>query len=137
LFLQSEHDVFISHKAEKPWVWIAAEHPNVHVIRIPDAGHLPGLDDLERVVAAIERFPATEPPSRFERTRRSLGSERRTAVRRGDPARVTRAAGEAPVHATSSKDAKTKRERTTPPATDCRAVRPGWSAAFEQLGLLV
>lgn len=63
LFLQGEHDAFISRRAEQAWAAIAAENPNVRVARIPDAGHLPWLDQPERVVAEIERFLATQPPS--------------------------------------------------------------------------
>jgi pimeloyl-ACP methyl ester carboxylesterase len=63
LFLQGEHDAFMSHRAKQAWEAIAAENPNVRVLRIPDAGHLPWLDQPERVVAEIERFLATHPQS--------------------------------------------------------------------------
>ena len=60
MFLQGEHDAFITRRAEKAWEAIAAENPNARVLRIPDAGHLPWLDGAERVVAEIERFLATQ-----------------------------------------------------------------------------
>jgi pimeloyl-ACP methyl ester carboxylesterase len=59
LFLQGEHDAFISRRAEQAWAAIAAEKPNVRVARIPGAGHLPWLDQPERVVAEIEGFLPT------------------------------------------------------------------------------
>jgi pimeloyl-ACP methyl ester carboxylesterase len=62
-FLQGEHDAFISRRAEQAWAAIAAANPNFRVTRIPDAGHLPWLDQPERVVAEIERFLAAEPRS--------------------------------------------------------------------------
>jgi pimeloyl-ACP methyl ester carboxylesterase len=60
LFVQGEHDAFITRGAEKAWEVIAAENPNVRVLRIPGAGHLPWLDEPERIVAEIERFLATQ-----------------------------------------------------------------------------
>jgi pimeloyl-ACP methyl ester carboxylesterase len=59
LFLQGEHDAFISRRPEQAWAAIAAEQPNVRVARIPGAGHLPWLDQPERVVAEIEGFLPT------------------------------------------------------------------------------
>jgi pimeloyl-ACP methyl ester carboxylesterase len=41
-------------------------NPNLRLLRVAEAGHLPWLDDPERVVAEIEHFLATEPPSRVE-----------------------------------------------------------------------
>jgi hypothetical protein len=66
LFLWGEHDVFMHPRAVSAWDAIAARNPNVHVIRIPDAAHLPWLDDPEQVVAEIERFLAIEPRSAAE-----------------------------------------------------------------------
>lgn len=56
LFVRGERDVFITRTMEKAWVAIAAGNPNVRIVRIPDAGHLPWIDEPERVVAEIERF---------------------------------------------------------------------------------
>jgi pimeloyl-ACP methyl ester carboxylesterase len=39
---------------------------NVRLVRIPDAGHLPWLDEPERVVAEIERFLGTQARSGVE-----------------------------------------------------------------------
>jgi len=68
LFLGGEHDVFVPPKVEKALHAIAEGNPNVRLIRIPDAGHLPWLDEPERVVAEIERFLAIEPASGMEVT---------------------------------------------------------------------
>ena len=38
-------------------------NPNFRLVRIAGAGHIPWIDDPERVVAEIERFLAMEPPS--------------------------------------------------------------------------
>ncbi len=45
---------------------LAAKNPNVHLVRLADAGHLPWIDDPETVVAEIEHFLATQPRSRVE-----------------------------------------------------------------------
>lgn len=54
-FLCGERDAFVPPKVEKAWEVIAARNPNVRVVRIPGAGHLPWIDDPERVVGEIER----------------------------------------------------------------------------------
>lgn len=61
LFLGAERDVFVRPKFEKALQAIVEGNPNVHLLRIPDAGHLPWLDEPELVVAEIERFLATQP----------------------------------------------------------------------------
>lgn len=53
LFLWGERDTFLPPEEGEA---IAAHNPNVRVIRLPDTGHLPWVDDPERVVAEIERF---------------------------------------------------------------------------------
>jgi hypothetical protein len=63
LFLLGERDVFVSPKFEKGLQPIADGNPNVRLVRIPDAGHLPWLDDPDQVVAEIERFLASQPRS--------------------------------------------------------------------------
>jgi pimeloyl-ACP methyl ester carboxylesterase len=35
-------------------------NPNLRVVRLPGAGHLPWIDDPHTVVVEIERFLATE-----------------------------------------------------------------------------
>jgi 2-hydroxy-6-oxonona-2,4-dienedioate hydrolase len=64
LFLRGEHDVFITRRAEQAWQAIAAENQYLRVGLIPRAGHLPWLDQPERVVAEIERFLAAGPLTR-------------------------------------------------------------------------
>jgi pimeloyl-ACP methyl ester carboxylesterase len=66
LFLGGERDIFVRPKFEKALQAIADGNPNVRVVRIPDAGHLPWLDEPERVVAEIERFLRTQPRSGVE-----------------------------------------------------------------------
>ena len=45
---------------------LVAKHPNLRLVRIAGAGHLPWFDEPESVVAEIERFLATEPRSGVE-----------------------------------------------------------------------
>jgi pimeloyl-ACP methyl ester carboxylesterase len=61
LFLGAERDVFVRPKFEKALQAIAEGNPNVRLLRIPHAGHLPWLDEPELVVAEIERFLTTQP----------------------------------------------------------------------------
>jgi pimeloyl-ACP methyl ester carboxylesterase len=63
LFLGGERDIFVRPKFEKALQAIVKGNPNIRLVRIPDAGHLPWLDEPERVVAEIERFLATQPRS--------------------------------------------------------------------------
>jgi|SRR5215211_329034 len=55
VFLWGERDAFLPPKEGEA---IATRNPNLRVIRIPSAGHLPWIDDPERVVGEIERFLA-------------------------------------------------------------------------------
>jgi pimeloyl-ACP methyl ester carboxylesterase len=66
LFLGGELDVFVRPKVEKAMQAIASGNPNVHLARIPDAGHLPWLDEPEQAVAEIERFLGVRPGSGVE-----------------------------------------------------------------------
>ena len=66
LFLGGERDVFVRPKFEKALQAIAEGNSNVRLLRTPDAGHLPWLDEPELVVAEIERFLATQPRSGVE-----------------------------------------------------------------------
>ena len=61
-----ERDVFVRPKFEKASQAIAEGNPNVRLFRIPDAGHLPWLDEPERVVAGIGRFLAAQAGSGVE-----------------------------------------------------------------------
>jgi pimeloyl-ACP methyl ester carboxylesterase len=58
LLIWPEHDAFGSPEEGEA---LAATNPNLRLIRVPGAGHLPWIDDPESVVAEIERFLATEP----------------------------------------------------------------------------
>jgi pimeloyl-ACP methyl ester carboxylesterase len=66
LYLGGERDVFVRPKVEKALQAIAEGNPNVCLVRIPDAGHLPWLDEPARVVAEIERFLGAQAQSRVE-----------------------------------------------------------------------
>ena len=66
LYLGGERDVFVRPRFEKALQATAAGNPTVRLLRIPDAGHLPWLDEPERVVAEIERFLGTQPRSGVE-----------------------------------------------------------------------
>jgi pimeloyl-ACP methyl ester carboxylesterase len=72
-FLCGEHDVFVPPKVERVWQDIAARNPNVGIVRIPDAGHVPWIDDPERVVGELERFlvPLNARPTAPDPHRRS------------------------------------------------------------------
>jgi len=59
VFLCGERDAFVSPGMRKAWAVIAAQNPSIRVIRIPGAGHLPWIDDPERVLGEIERFLTT------------------------------------------------------------------------------
>ena len=63
LLIWGEQDAFGSPKDGEALV---AKNPNLRLVRIAESGHLPWLDDPERVVAEIERFLATQPKSRVE-----------------------------------------------------------------------
>jgi pimeloyl-ACP methyl ester carboxylesterase len=58
VFLCGERDAFVPPKMAKAWDAIAAQNPNIQVIRIPGAGHLAWFDEPERVVGEIDRFLA-------------------------------------------------------------------------------
>jgi pimeloyl-ACP methyl ester carboxylesterase len=45
---------------------LVATNPNLRLVRLAEAGHLPWLDDPESVVAEIERFLAKQPSSGAE-----------------------------------------------------------------------
>jgi 2-hydroxy-6-oxonona-2,4-dienedioate hydrolase len=63
LLIWGEREPFGSlHEAQA----LAAKNPNVHLVRLADAGHLAWIDDPESVVAEIERFLATQTRSGVE-----------------------------------------------------------------------
>ena len=55
-----EHDAFGSVEDAEAIVMM---NPNLRLVRIAGAGHIPWIDGPERVVAETERFLAMEPPS--------------------------------------------------------------------------
>jgi pimeloyl-ACP methyl ester carboxylesterase len=60
LFVWPEHDAF---GAPDEGEALVAKNPNLRLVRVPGAGHLPWIDDPARVVAEIERFLNTARPS--------------------------------------------------------------------------
>jgi pimeloyl-ACP methyl ester carboxylesterase len=60
LLVWGEHDAFGSPAEGEALV---ATNPNLRLVRLAGAGHVPWLDDPESVVAEIERFLATQPRS--------------------------------------------------------------------------
>ena len=63
LLIWGERDAFGSPKEGEALI---AKSPNLRLVRLAEAGHLPWFDDPERVVAEIKRFLATEPRSGVE-----------------------------------------------------------------------
>ena len=57
LLLWPEHDAFGSPEKGEA---VVATNPNLRLVRLPGAGHLPWIDDADTVVVEIERFLATE-----------------------------------------------------------------------------
>ena len=57
LLLWPEHDAFGSPQKGEALV---AANPNLRLVRLPGAGHLPWIDDPDTVVAEIERFLTPE-----------------------------------------------------------------------------
>jgi pimeloyl-ACP methyl ester carboxylesterase len=60
LLVWPEHDAFGSPEDGEALV---ATNPNLRLVRIPGAGHLPWIDDPESVLAELERFLSPEPRS--------------------------------------------------------------------------
>lgn len=58
LFLCGDRDAFVPPKMKKAWDAIAAQNPNIRIVRIPEAGHLAWFDNPEYVAREIERFLA-------------------------------------------------------------------------------
>ncbi|HEY7381058.1 MAG TPA: alpha/beta fold hydrolase [Gaiella sp.] len=61
LALLGERDAFLDPGTWQAWEAIAARNPAIRVARVPDAGHLPWIDEPERVVGELEHFLATPP----------------------------------------------------------------------------
>jgi pimeloyl-ACP methyl ester carboxylesterase len=66
LLVWPEHDAFGSPEDGEALV---AMNPNLRLVRVPGAGHLPWIDDPETVVAEIDRFLTTHPRSGVEAMR--------------------------------------------------------------------
>jgi pimeloyl-ACP methyl ester carboxylesterase len=56
LFLCGERDGFMRPDTWASWARFATRNAHLQVVRLPDAGHLPWLDEPERVVEEVERF---------------------------------------------------------------------------------
>jgi len=58
LFLHGERDAFMSPPVADAWQAISASNPNVRIVAVHDAGHLPWLDAPDAVLDEVERFLA-------------------------------------------------------------------------------
>ena len=56
LFLYGDRDAFVTPEVAAAWEAIAASNPNVRIVRVPGAGHLPWLDEPDAALVEIERF---------------------------------------------------------------------------------
>ena len=65
LLVWPEHDAFGSQEEAEA---VVATNPNLRLVRVPGAGHIPWIDDPDTVVAELERFLATERRSGVEAT---------------------------------------------------------------------
>ena len=65
LLVWPEHDAFGSQEEAEA---VVATNPNLRLVRVPGAGHIPWIDDPDTVVAELERFLATKPRSGVEAT---------------------------------------------------------------------
>jgi pimeloyl-ACP methyl ester carboxylesterase len=63
LLLWPEHDAFGSPEEGEALVMA---NPNLRLVRVAGAGHVPWLDDPDRVIPEIERFLSPEPQRRVE-----------------------------------------------------------------------
>ncbi len=59
LTLLGERDAFMNRRSWAAWADISAGNPSIRVVRVPEAGHLPWLDEPERTVSELERFFTT------------------------------------------------------------------------------
>ena len=55
VFVHGDRDAFVTQDVVAAWEAIADANANVQLVRIPDAGHLPWIDEPEAVVSAIEQ----------------------------------------------------------------------------------
>jgi pimeloyl-ACP methyl ester carboxylesterase len=58
-FVCGDRDAFVLPRVESAWKAILAANPNIHMVRIPDAGHLVWLDAPREVAHAMEAFLTT------------------------------------------------------------------------------
>ena len=58
LLLIGEHDAFMTPGMLHAWETIATASPSIDVLHVPGAGHLPWIDEPDRVVAEVQRFLA-------------------------------------------------------------------------------
>jgi pimeloyl-ACP methyl ester carboxylesterase len=61
LALLGERDAFLGPATWQAWEAIAARNPAIRLARVPDAGHLPWIDEPARVVDELEHFFAIAP----------------------------------------------------------------------------
>jgi pimeloyl-ACP methyl ester carboxylesterase len=58
VFIRGERDAFVTSGVRRAWEEIEVRNPNLRIVSVPGAGHLPWLDEPEPVLAEIERLLA-------------------------------------------------------------------------------
>ena len=119
LALFGEDDVFLSPDGWRAWEALAAASPFIELLRVPRAGHMPWLDEPERVVVRARPIPrpsvspegARHDCDRDRRDQGGLGRHRRglRRVRRPRPRR--RSQTRPPPRRASPRDAVPRRRR--------------------------
>ena len=62
LFICGESDAFVSPKMAKAWESVAKANSRVRIVHVSGAGHLPWMDEPDRIVLEVERFLGAEVP---------------------------------------------------------------------------
>jgi pimeloyl-ACP methyl ester carboxylesterase len=60
LFVCGERDALFTHRMAQAWESFTATSAHIRVVRVPAAGHLPWMDEPERVLLEVESFLGAE-----------------------------------------------------------------------------
>jgi len=60
LLLLGVSDAFVTSGMAKAWASIAGRNPRVRIVHVPGAGHVPWMDEPDRVLLEVERFLGAE-----------------------------------------------------------------------------
>jgi pimeloyl-ACP methyl ester carboxylesterase len=80
IVLCGDRDAFAPPAVMTAWQEIAARNPNIRVLSVPGAGHLPWFDEPELVVGEIERFLTTDARSGWRAAASTVGNSPAAAV---------------------------------------------------------